>query len=149
MYYIHVSPADGLYSISELQSFMFDLVPLQATETSSFRMISANEMEFGRLAYDEVVGYSHEQHWKSIEIVSDDVLIPEDFEQTVQMMDTGVVTSELQRRTTVYVYPDLGYMYDTEGKLTFINRAKNIRPLAERTLSSRREDELVDSIWIP
>lgn len=149
LYYMHVSPLHGLYSTPELQTFMLDLIHLPATEMTPFGITRTDEMEFGCLSYDEVVGYSCEQHWKTLDIVADDVLVPEDFNDTFHRTDTGVITHDLSRRITIFLYPDHGYMYDQEGRLTFNNRARNIRPLSERTPASRKEDELVDSVWIP
>ena len=149
MHYMHTSPMHGLYTTSELQCFMLSLLPFQPAEATSFQMSNTNEMQFGCLTYNEIVGRCNEQHWKTLDIDTPDVLVPDNFKNELQRTDTGVITTDLKRRTSVYVYPDPGYMYDCEGKLTFANKAYKVRPRSERPLNSHKDEALTDSAWFP
>lgn len=126
--YIHVCPIDGLYDDCALQEFMDGLLTIKPSECRTFHRNNRDEMEFGALMFDEIVGLSHEQCWKTIDIVELDVGLPENFATEYYKVDTGVVSSELKRRINIFCYPDHGYMFDSEGRHTLSLKACCVQP---------------------
>lgn len=125
--YLHVCPIGGLYDEEELQKFMEGLLPFQPTECKVFRRNERNEVEFGALVFDEIVGASHEQCWRTIDIDVPDVKLPGNFTTEFYRTDTGIQVYELKRRTNVFCYPDHDYMFDNDGKHTLALKACRIK----------------------
>ena len=98
-----VAPKKGLYTAEELQQFMMGLIPsdVELTSKDAFRDWGGDEIELGKLYFDEVIG--EELIRRDITLTDEEVLSTLGFVDGKTVLDKK---AKLQRRTWVRVYPD-------------------------------------------
>lgn len=97
----HIAPKTDIYTATQLQTLMMSLVPgLEPTCSDHFRE-GANEMEFGKLYFDEDIGTEVVRH--EITLFDKDMFSSNGFVDGKQIIERIV---KVQRRTWVRLFPN-------------------------------------------